>query len=336
MRKKTFHFSSASTDYYFSGKFSNLKMLVDPKKAVIITDDNVFRHHHKKFKGWNTIILKAGEQFKIQPTVDSVISQLIAMHAERSWTLVGTGGGVVTDITGFVASIFLRGVRFGFVPTSLLAMTDAAIGGKNGIDAGVHKNMIGTINQPSFILYDASFLKTLPEPEWKNGFAEIIKQAAIMDAAMFEALEKHSLSYYKKDREALAALVQKNALLKTTVVQQDEFEANKRRLLNFGHTLGHALERNYDLSHGEAVSIGMCFAARLSEKFSGFRQAKRFIALVDKYKLPLSAGYNKKKIFEVLLNDKKRDGNYMNFILLEKIGKGTVKKIVLEQLYKLM
>lgn len=336
MRKKTFHFSSSSTDYYFSGKFANLKLIVDPKNTVLITDDNVFKLHPKKFKGWNTIILKAGEQFKIQPTVDSVVSQLIAMHAERSWTLVGVGGGVVTDITGYVASIFLRGVTAAFVPTTILAMTDASIGGKNGVDVGTYKNMIGTIRQPSFILYDLTFLKTLPEDEWRNGFAEIIKQSAIMDAAMFDALEKHSLSYYRKNKEALSALIQKNALLKTTLVQQDEFEMNKRRLLNFGHTLGHALERNYDLSHGEAVAIGMCLAARLSEKFSGFKQAKRFIALVDKYKLPLSAGYNKKKMFEVLLNDKKREGDHMNFILLEKIGKGTIKKILLEQLYKLM
>jgi 3-dehydroquinate synthase len=336
MRKKTFQFSSASTDYYFAGKFSDLKRLVDIKRSVIITDDNVHRHYHKKFKGWKTITIKAGEEFKVQSTVDSVIQQLISLHAERTWTLVGVGGGVVTDITGYVASIYLRGVKSGFVPTTVLAMVDAAIGGKNGIDIGVYKNMVGTIRQPSFLLYDTAFLKTLPEPEWRSGFAEIIKQAAALDSRMFSELEKHSLSYYRKNGQALSALMQRNALLKTKVVQSDEFELNKRRVLNFGHTLGHALEKTYDYSHGEAVAIGMCFAARLSEEFAGFRQPKRFIELVDRYKLPVAAGYNKKKIFEVLLSDKKRDGNSMNFVLLTRIGKATIKKIVLEDLYKLM
>jgi 3-dehydroquinate synthase len=196
--------------------------------------------------------------------------------------------------------------------------------------------MVGTIRQPAFILYDASFLKTLPEVEWRNGFAEIIKHAAILNAPLFTELEKHHPSFYRKNRAAALRLIQKNALLKTSVVQEDEFEQHKRRLLNFGHTLGHALEKEYDLSHGEAVSIGMCFAARLSEKYTGFKQVNRFIALVDKYKLPLSAGYNKKKILEVLLADKKREGDHLHFILLDKIGKAVVKKLPLEQLYKSM
>ncbi len=334
MRKKTFQFRDGATDYYFAGKLVNLKLLVDPKRSVIITDDNVDKHYHKKFRNWNTIVLKAGEQFKVQATVDSVIQQLIAMRAERNWTIIGVGGGVVTDISGYVASIYMRGLRVGFVPTTVLAMTDASIGGKNGIDVGVYKNMVGTIRQPAFILFDGAFLKTLPEEEWRYGFAEIIKHAAILDGAMFAELEKHSLSYYRKNRQAALRLLQKNSLLKTALVQEDEFEKDKRRLLNFGHTLGHALEKEYEVPHGEAVAIGMCFAARLSEKYAGFKQANRLLSLIDKYKLPLSAGYNKKKIFEVLLNDKKRDGDQMNFVLLNKIGKGLVKKIPLEQLYK--
>jgi 3-dehydroquinate synthetase len=157
--------------------------------------------------------------------------------------LIGVGGGVVTDITGYVASIYLRGIRFGFVPTTILGMVDAAIGGKNGIDVGVYKNMVGTITQPAFLLYDMDFLKSLPDREWRNGFAEIIKHAAIKKAAMFAELESATLQHFQQNKEALQKLIQENALLKAGIVQQDERESGERRLLNFGHTLAHALEK---------------------------------------------------------------------------------------------
>ena len=134
MQKKTFGFSNSQVDYFFDANIKDLKNVVPQNVSIIITDENVFRLHHKKFKGWKTIVLKAGEEYKIQSTIDLVIDQLIALKADKKTTLIGIGGGVVTDITGYVASVFLRGVPFGFVPTTLLAMVDAAIGGKNGID----------------------------------------------------------------------------------------------------------------------------------------------------------------------------------------------------------
>ena len=151
MNKKKFTFSSASVDFYFEALFSRLDTVVDRKKAIIITDANVFDAHQSKFKNWNVITLKPGEEYKVQPTADAIIEQLIAFQADRKSILVGVGGGVVTDLTGYVASIFMRGIQFGFVPTSLLAMVDASIGGKNGIDVGQYKNMVGIIRQPSFI-----------------------------------------------------------------------------------------------------------------------------------------------------------------------------------------
>ena len=333
MHIKTYSFTNASVNYYFDASFASLKKLVNPKTTVLITDQNIVAVHNKKFKDWNTIVLKAGEEFKVQQTVDSIIRQLIEMQADRKWTIIAVGGGVVTDITGYVASIFLRGVAFGFVPTTILGMVDAAIGGKNGVDVDVYKNMVGTINQPEFILYDINFLKTLPDNEWRNGFAEIIKHACIRDAAMFKALEDLSLPKIKKSKEVLVKLVQRNALLKTKIVQEDEFEKNQRRLLNFGHTLGHALEKTYEFSHGEAISIGMAFATELSASFLKFKAAPKVISLIDKYDLPVAAGYNKRKVFEVLLQDKKREGDHLNFILLEKIGKAVIKKLPLDKLY---
>lgn len=334
MQKKKFHFSNSSVDYYFNGSFSRLKEIVEKKRTILITDENVLAAQEKKFKNWKTIVIKAGEQFKNQQTVDSVIEQLIELEADRNTILIGFGGGVVTDITGYVASIYMRGISFGFVPTSLLAMVDASIGGKNGIDVGVYKNMVGIICQPSFLLLDAALLQTLPENEWKNGFAEIIKHASIKDVAMFKNLEENNLDFYKKRKNELNALIHRNALLKTRVVQQDEFEKGDRKLLNFGHTLGHALENQYELSHGEAIAIGMAFASSLSQKINGFKNADRIVGLLNQYGLPTAFEFDKDKVIEVLKMDKKKTKDSINFILLEKIGKAYIQPISIHQLYE--
>ncbi len=336
MKHFNYKFSNSSTNFYLAAGFSHLKKIADRKNSIIITDENVYRHHSKKFNGWDTIILKPGEEFKVQATVDAVIEQLIAMEADRRTTLIGVGGGVVTDITGYAASIYMRGLRFGFVPTTLLAMVDASIGGKNGIDVGVYKNMVGTISQPSFILHDYNFLTTLPKSEWQNGFAEIIKHGCIKDATMFRQLEKNSIKTFQKNKKSLSELIQRNAKFKTKVVQQDEFEKGERKLLNFGHTLGHALENQYELSHGQAISIGMTYASLISEQLNGFKDAKKIIQVLEQYDLPTFASFNKQKVFEVLKMDKKRERKEINYVILEKIGKGVIKKIPLKRVEQII
>jgi 3-dehydroquinate synthase len=336
MQKRSYRFSNTSVDYYFSAGFALLKKITNPSATVLITDEHIYKAHASKFKNWNTIILEPGEEHKVQSTVDDVIEELIAAQAGRTITIVGVGGGVVTDLTGYIASIYMRGVRFGFVPTSLLGMVDASIGGKNGIDVGLYKNMVGTIRQPSFLLQDMSFLDTLPEKEWYNGFAEIIKHASILDAPMFRQLETASLDSFRAKKNLIGALVQRNAVLKTKLVQRDEFEKDERRLLNFGHTLGHALEKQYDLVHGQAVAIGMTYACHISEKFTGFNETDRVVALLEKYGLPTYASFDKQKVFDVLKMDKKRQLKDMNYVLLEKIGRAVVKSISLKQLEKII
>ena len=335
MKKRSFTFSNSTVNYYFDADFSYLEKLVSKENGVIITDENLFAKHKKKFKGWNTIVLKPGEQYKVQQTVDVVIDQLIAFGADRKTILVGVGGGVITDITGYVAGIYMRGIAFGFVPTSLLAMVDASIGGKNGIDVGVYKNMVGLIRQPRFLLFDLSLLKSLPKPEWHNGFAEIIKHACIKDAAMFALLQQHKLSDFQKTPALLSALIQKNVLIKTKVVVQDEFEQGDRKLLNFGHTLGHAIENMYELSHGQAISIGMTYAAIISQQLKGFKQTPELVALLAKYGLPTFAEFDKKKAFKILLMDKKKDHVSINYILLNKIGKGVIQPLLFVQLQEI-
>ena len=332
MRKRSFTFTNSSVDYYFDADFSYVENLVSKEKAVIITDENLFAKHQRKFKGWNTIVLKPGEAYKVQQTVDVVIDQLIAFGADRSTTLIGIGGGVITDMTGYIAGVYMRGIKCGFVPTSILAMVDASIGGKNGIDVGLYKNMVGLIRQPQFLLYDISFLKTLPQSEWQNGFAEIIKHACIKDAAMFKLLQNNTLSKFKKEPALLATLIQRNALIKTKVVLKDEFEQADRKLLNFGHTLGHAIENMYELSHGQAISIGMTYATLMSVQIKGFKDAEAVIGLLAKYGLPTFADFDKKKAFKTLQMDKKKNANGINYILLQKIGKGVIQQLLFTEL----
>lgn len=331
-KKFTCRFSGSSTEFYFSYGISHLKQIADPGTTVLITDENVFNAHAKRFKGWKMIVLAPGEECKVQATVDAIIDQLIGYEADRKTTLVGIGGGVITDLVGYVASVYMRGLRFGFVPTSLLALVDASIGGKNGIDVGVYKNMVGVIRQPAFILHDMVFLNSLPQREWVNGFAEIIKHACIKDAAMFRELETMSLKKYQASKTAICRLVERNARIKAKVVQQDEFEKNERRLLNFGHTLGHALENQYDLLHGQAVAIGMTYACHISEKMGGFKETGKVVRVLERYGLPTYYSFDKQKAFDVLKMDKKRERTEMNYVLLERIGKGIVKSIPLNQL----
>ncbi|HWR33209.1 MAG TPA: 3-dehydroquinate synthase [Chitinophagaceae bacterium] len=336
MQKLSYKFSNSSTDLYLAYSISQLKKITDPKATVLITDENIYNAHPKRFKGWDTIILKPGEEYKVQATVDAVIEKLIEMEADRTTTLVGIGGGVITDVTGYVASVYMRGLKFGFVPTSILALVDASIGGKNGIDVGMFKNMIGVIRQPSFILHDMVFLNSLPQVEWENGFAEIIKHACIKDAAMFAELESNSLKTYQARQKSICELIQRNAIIKTKVVQKDEFEKGERRLLNFGHSLGHALETQYELMHGQAISIGITYACQISEQLAGFKQTERVVNLLQKYNLPTYASFNKQKVFEVLKMDKKREKKEMNYVVLEKIGKGMIKSVSLKQLDKII
>lgn len=330
----SYRFTNTRVNYFFNAKFSSLSQLTGKDRTVLITDEHIYRNHTSKFRGWNTIVLKPGEEFKVQATVDSIIDQLITFQADRQFTLVGVGGGVVTDLTGYVASVFMRGISFGFIPTSLLAMVDASIGGKNGIDVGPYKNMVGVIKQPSFLLFDFSFLTTLPDAEWSNGFAEIIKHACILDASAFRMLEKNNLVSLKKDKKTLFKLIERNVRLKSAVVQRDEYEKGDRRLLNFGHTLGHALETQYILSHGEAVAIGMTYACHFSEGLLGFNGTEPVVKVLEQFGLPTHAAFKTEKVFEVLKMDKKRVSRDMNYIMLEKIGKGVVLPIPLKELEK--
>ena len=336
MLKKTISFSSSKTTCYFDASFAQIGKLVEKDRSVFITDQHIYDHHKKHFKGTRFIQIPAGESFKVQYIVDQIIDQLISFGADRKTTLIGVGGGVVTDITGYVASVYMRGVPFGFVPTSILGMVDASIGGKNGIDVGNYKNLIGVIRQPGFLFYDTSLLQSLPIEEWVNGFAEVIKHAAIKDAALFRELEKNSVNTYRKDKGALNELIRKNVLIKTAIVQKDEFEGSERMLLNFGHTLGHAVENVYHLPHGHAISIGIKAACLISEELLSFKETARVTSLLQQYGLPIDIPVDFGKVIEIMRMDKKKMRDTMHYVLLEKLGKAVIKPIPMSHLEKLL
>lgn len=336
MTKKEYSFSSKTVRFYFDASIVSIGQATGDKPVIILTDDNVYENHRAQLDLYPVIRILPGEENKTPATAGQVIEQLITMGAGRDAMLVGVGGGVVTDIAGYVAAVYMRGISFGFVPTSILAMTDAAIGGKNGVDVGVYKNMVGTIRQPDFIFYDYSFLKTLPVSEWVNGFAEVIKHACIKDAVLFSMLERYTLHEYQSDPTLVAELIERNVDIKASVVSADEFETGDRKLLNFGHTIGHAIENLHHIPHGHAVSIGMVAACNLSEQLGHlhFEEAARIVRLLARYHLPVDVDTDHARVFEVLKMDKKRKDDAMQFILLNKIGSASVVSIPLAELEK--
>lgn len=332
MRAQQFNISDTTTHFYFNTSFELLKQLAPPVTSFIITDENLMKYYEVQFKPWHVITIPAGESSKNINVLNEIIEQLITLNADRNATIVGIGGGVVTDIAGFVAGIYKRGVKCGFVATSILGMVDAALGGKNGLDIGAYKNMVGLIRQPSFVLYDYQLLKTLPNEEWINGFAEIIKHAAILNESMFQHLQKHSLEDFQQNTDLLAELIEQNVTLKMTVVQEDEKETGVRKLLNFGHTLGHAVENVYELPHGHAVSIGMAFAVSISEDIAGFEGKQSVIGLLEKYQLPRKLDFNKKAALSIMQTDKKSLGGFIDYIILNKIGMASIKALTIKEI----
>lgn len=325
----TIEFAHGVTHYIFDGTVHELSRAIDNRKTVYITDDNLFQTHTSFFEHKKVIVLDAGEQNKTLAIIEHIIQQLIIYEVDRKSLIVGVGGGVVTDITGFVATVYMRGVSFGFVPTSLLAMVDAAIGGKNGVNTGLYKNMIGTIRQPEFIVYNHHFLDTLPQSEWSNGFAEVIKYACIFDVALFEALEQNDLSFYQNNKPALNVLIQQCAAWKNKIIVEDEFEKNTRKLLNFGHTAGHAMENKYHLAHGKAVAIGILIACRISETVLGLEKSNqlRLRNLLTKYELPICIDFDTKEVMQILKMDKKRSERTLDYILLKRIGEAQIHQV---------
>ncbi|MEE4218760.1 MAG: 3-dehydroquinate synthase [Xanthomonadales bacterium] len=282
-------------------------------------------------RGCEVHVIPDGEQFKTVETWQGILDRLVEMQARRDASIVALGGGVVGDISGFAAASYMRGIRFLQVPTTLLAQVDASVGGKTGVNHVRGKNLVGAFHQPATVLIDSATLDTLQAREFNAGLAEVVKYGAICDKPFFEWLENNAPAISARENWAVDYLIERSVLNKADIVRQDEKEAGVRALLNFGHSFGHALESETAYSkflHGEAVSIGMVTAARLSESrgLCASGTAKRLAALLESFGLPVSIPGNMSAegLGEALALDKKAIASGLRLVLLHSIGKAVV------------
>jgi 3-dehydroquinate synthase len=334
MKTLEIHGSANKSTIRVGEKLQNLGNHIPGENVVIITDVNVKRFYQNNFPPHPVITIQIGEKIKNLDTVCNIYGKLLEFGVDRSTFIIGIGGGIVCDITGFVASTFLRGVKFGFVSTTLLSQVDASVGGKNGVNFKGYKNIVGVFNQPEFVICDLNLLSTLPEKEVLCGLAEIVKHAAIGDANLFRYLEENYQKALALDAAVIERIVYDSVVIKSAIVNKDEKEKGERRNLNFGHTFGHAIEKTTGVRHGVAVSAGMVMASELSVK-KGHLQAKdaqRIKNLLRDLKLPISLQADRKTVLDALKKDKKRQGDLINFVLLEGIGKPFVDKISINEL----
>ncbi|MGB1873617.1 MAG: 3-dehydroquinate synthase [Akkermansiaceae bacterium] len=314
-------------------------------KAAIITDSNVAAHHAETLHGAlagegieaSTHTVTAGEASKSMAQAAGLCSELILAGHDRSSFVIALGGGVVGDLAGFVAAIFYRGVPFVQIPTSIVAQVDSSAGGKTGVNAPEGKNLIGAFHQPRLVIVDPLTLNTLPGREYREGYAEAIKHAAIRDAAMIEDLA----GLDPADQHPGADLLARNLAIKARIVEEDEREtAGTRALLNFGHTIGHGIEASLpygEMLHGEAISLGIRAALCLSEKINHLapEDSQRILTLLDQFQLPLilPEHISTDTIMDKLGRDKKFTGGTVKFVLLTALGEAEVStKVTLEDI----
>ena len=312
-----------------------LESLLPKARVIVITDRNLLHHYRELVESYEYIIVGQGEQNKTLPTVQDIYTRLMEMGADRECYILGIGGGIVTDIAGFAASTYMRGLRFGFIATSLLAQVDASVGGKNGVNFEGFKNMIGVFNQPDFVICDASMLATLPEREFRAGMAEMIKSAIVGDPELFRLLESHTFEELRTDRALLTRAITAAAKVKASIVDADEREAGERKKLNLGHTFAHAIEKeSVRYIHGEAVAIGTAIIAQLSEQIAGLVPGEyaRIISVFEKMGLPTLSPIDPPKLLPAVRADKKRDSEAINMVLVRGIGDCEVRKMPFAEL----
>jgi len=311
-----------------------LPALCNGRQPVIITDATVRGRWGHVFPPGPVVCIGQGEPAKTLETAQAVYRQLAALEADRTTLVIGIGGGIVCDLAGFCAATYMRGLDFGFVPTTLLAQVDASVGGKNGVNLDGYKNLIGVFQQPAFVICDPCFIATLPPAEVQNGLAEAVKHGAIANAGLLEFLETLPDGACLQP-EALARLVAESVTIKAAVVNADEKEAGPRRILNFGHTIGHAVEKVTGLSHGRAVSVGMVFAAALSVSLGllAAQKAARLKGVLERLGLPTALDRTwAPAVAEALGKDKKRRGQDVDFVFLSDLGRAVVQPLALDRL----
>lgn len=316
-------------------------------RALIVTDSNIGIHYAKEVvqiigrlaSFVDVLTLPPGESQKNLNTVQLIYETLIRQQFDRKDFLFALGGGVIGDMIGYTAATYLRGISFVQLPTSLLAMVDSSIGGKTGVDFQNYKNMVGAFYQPKAVYMNLGTLATLPDREFYSGFAEIIKHGLILDKEYYVCLKEHCKEALARDYDVLEDVICRSCQIKQQVVEEDPYEAGKRALLNFGHTIGHSVEKamNFSLLHGECVAVGIAAAAYLSFKRGqmGEKDLDEIIQVLEQYQLPTTITLPEQNlghdlILKAIKNDKKMEAGSIKFILLRCIGEAYIDKTVMD------
>ena len=330
-------FSIKVKDYsevYVGGVAELLPRLLPDKRVIVISDTNIDRYYHSLLEPFDHILIGLGESSKTLLTVDTIYRRLIELGADRSTFILGIGGGIVTDIAGFAAATYMRGLEFGFVSTSLLGQVDASVGGKNGVNVDGYKNMVGTFRQPRFVICDVNLLRTLPAREFRSGLAEIIKSGIIADKELFAMLEAADFATLQRDTALLQQNVYRAVSVKAAIVERDECETGERRLLNLGHTLAHAIEKTSSkMNHGEAVAVGLSLISNIAVKGELLSQGdnERVQNLLQRAGFCLEPPVTKSQMLKAISKDKKSEGNFINAVFPRAIGKCVVEKMPLDE-----
>lgn len=336
-------------DIHIENDFSKLQDYINElgfsgRKCMIVTDSNVGPIYEDQIKnalkGLTDQVFvtsfKAGEESKNLETITNILDALVLNHFDRKDYIIALGGGVVGDMAGFAASIYMRGIAFIQVPTSLLAQVDSSIGGKTAIDYKQFKNMVGAFYMPKLVYINTKTLETLDERQFYSGMAEVLKYGLIMDASFYEWLLDKMYEIFEKDPATLEEMIEHSCACKQRIVERDPYENGDRALLNFGHTIGHAIEKakNFTLLHGECVALGCVAAAFMSWKKEKLSMDEYYEIrdMFVPFNLPISIDdIDPEEILKNTKSDKKQDGNTTRFILLKKVGKAYIDTTIKDE-----
>lgn len=311
-----------------------LPRLLPDKRVVVVSDTNIDRHYHTLVNRYEHVLIGLGEASKTLVTADAIYKKFISMGVDRSTFVLAIGGGIVTDVAGFVASTYMRGVEFGFVSMSLLGQVDASVGGKNGVNVDGYKNMVGTFTQPRFVICDVGMLRTLPEREVRTGMAEVIKAGIIADEELFSKLELTPLAELTKNPDLLGEVVYRAIKVKADIVERDEREHGDRRKLNLGHTLAHAIEKSSSkMNHGEAVAVGLSLISDAAARRGLLSAAdkERICSLLQRTGFDLTPPVAMRVLLKAVSKDKKSEGDVLNVVFPTAIGACEVVPMPLEE-----
>jgi 3-dehydroquinate synthase len=325
---------STRSEILVGESWESVKGMLPETGVVIVTDDNIKEIYGKRFPSFPVLSVTPGEGSKKLEVIESLAGKLLEKGIDRSGFILAIGGGVVCDLAGFLASVYMRGIGCGYISTSLLSQVDASTGGKNGVNLGGTKNILGNIRQPEFVICDPAMLATLSEQEYLSGLAELIKTAIIGDKDLFEFIEKSHDEIMARDTGLLSTLIGMSVRFKAAVVSEDERETGLRRILNFGHTYGHAIEMQMSVKPGFAVASGMELAAEFSTEkgYLDKEEKDRILKMLKRFNLLEHHSLTDDNIEQLILHDKKKTGTNISFVFTEGIGKAFVNKVSVSEI----